>query len=42
VFAFRRGTKAKGISVFANLSDAPQAITGQAKPLAPFGWTIVR
>jgi glycosidase len=42
VFAFRRGTKAKGISVFANLSNTPQTIFGQAKPVAPYGWTIIR
>jgi glycosidase len=40
VFAFHRGTAAKGVTVFANLSDQPQTITAQKKPLAPFGWTI--
>ncbi len=42
IFAFRRGTKAKIISVYVNLSDKPQAIPYRADPLPPFGWTILR
>jgi glycosidase len=42
VFAFRRGTASKGVSVFANLSDKPQSIIGHKLPIATHGWTIQR